>query len=75
MKCSLGISDFLQEISSLSRSVVSLITSKYCISDSSADYEGYSIYSQGLLPTVVDLKRKGKIYPFECRVPKNSKER
>ena len=20
-------------------------------------------------------KRKGKIYPFECRVPKNSKER
>ena len=21
------------------------------------------------------LRRKGKIYPFECRVPKNSKER
>ena len=21
------------------------------------------------------VKRKGKIYPFECRVPKNSKER
>ena len=21
------------------------------------------------------LSRKGKIYPFECRVPKNSKER
>ena len=22
-----------------------------------------------------EAKRKGKIYPFECRVPKNSKER
>ena len=24
---------------------------------------------------VVKQRRKGKIYPFECRVPKNSKER
>ena len=23
----------------------------------------------------VKSKRKGKIYPFECRVPKNNKER
>ena len=28
---------------------------KYCISDSSADYEGYSISSKGFLPTVVDI--------------------
>ena len=29
--------------------------SKYCISDSSVDYEGYSISSKGFLPTVVDI--------------------
>ena len=29
--------------------------SKYCISDSSVDYEGYSIFSKGFLPTVVDM--------------------
>ena len=28
---------------------------KYCISDSSADYEGYFISSKGSLPTVVDI--------------------
>ena len=28
---------------------------KYCISDSLVDYEGYSISSKGLLPTVVDI--------------------
>ena len=28
---------------------------KYCISDSSVDYEGYSIFSKGFLPTVVDM--------------------
>ena len=27
---------------------------KYCISDSFVDYEGYSISSKGILPTVVD---------------------
>ena len=31
------------------------IASKYCISDSSVDYEGYNISSEGLLPTVVDI--------------------
>ena len=36
-------------------SVVSEIVSKYCISDSFADYEGYSISSKGSLPTVVDI--------------------
>ena len=31
------------------------IASKYCISDSSVDYDGYSISSKGFLPTVVDI--------------------
>ena len=35
-------------------SVVFEIASKYCISDSFVDYEGYSISSKGSLPTVVD---------------------
>ena len=35
-------------------SVVFEIASKYCISDSSVDYDGYSISSKGFLPTVVD---------------------
>ena len=30
------------------------IASKYCILDSLVDYDGYSISSKGLLPTVVD---------------------
>ena len=30
------------------------IASKYCISDSFGDYDGYSISSKGLLPTVID---------------------
>ena len=36
-------------------SVVSEIASKYCISDSFVDYNGYSISSKGFLPTVVDI--------------------
>ena len=36
-------------------SVIFEITSKYCISDSFVDYEGYSISSKGLLPTVVGI--------------------
>ena len=35
-------------------SVVFEIASKYCISDSFVEYEGYSISSKGFLPTVVD---------------------
>ena len=31
------------------------IASKYCISDSSVDYDGYSISSKGFLPTIVDI--------------------
>ena len=35
-------------------SVVFEIASKYCILDCFVDYEGYSISSKGLLPTVID---------------------
>ena len=31
------------------------IVSKYCISDSFIDYDGYSISSKGFLPTVIDV--------------------
>ena len=36
-------------------SVVFEITSKYYILDSFIDHDGYSISSEGLLPTVVDI--------------------
>ena len=36
-------------------SIIFEIVPKYCISDSFVDYEGYSISSKGLLPTVVDI--------------------
>ena len=36
-------------------SVIFEIASKYCISDSFVDYDGYLISSKGLLPTVVDI--------------------
>ena len=36
-------------------SVVFEIVSKYCISDSVVDYDGYSISSKGFLPPVVDI--------------------
>ena len=36
-------------------SVIFEIASKYCISDSFVDYDGYSISSEGFLPTVVDI--------------------
>ena len=35
-------------------SVVFEIASKYCISDSFVDHDGYSISSEGFLPVVVD---------------------
>ena len=37
------------------QSVVFEIASKYCISDTSVDYDGYSISSKGFLPAVVDI--------------------
>ena len=36
-------------------SVVFEIASKYCISDSFVDHDGYSISSDGFLPAVVDI--------------------
>ena len=36
-------------------SVVFEIASKYCISESSVDYDGYCISSKGFLPTIVDI--------------------
>ena len=36
-------------------SVVFEIASKYCTSDSFVDYDGYSIVSKGLLPTVIEV--------------------
>ena len=36
-------------------SIVFEIASKYCISDSFVDYDGYSTCSKGFLPTVVDI--------------------
>ena len=36
-------------------SVIFEIASKYCISDSFVDSDGYSISSKGFLPTVVDI--------------------
>ena len=35
-------------------SIVFEIASKYCISDSFVDYDGYSISSEGFLPAIVD---------------------
>ena len=35
--------------------VIFEIGSKYCISDSFVDYDGYSISFKGFLPTVVDI--------------------
>ena len=36
-------------------SVVFEIASKYCVSDSFVDHDGYSIFSEGFLPTLVDV--------------------
>ena len=36
-------------------SVVFEMASKYCISDSLVDHDGYSISSEGFLPAVVDI--------------------
>ena len=36
-------------------SVIFEIASKYCISDCFVDHDGYSISSEGFLPSVVDI--------------------
>ena len=37
-------------------SIIFEIASKYCISDSFVDHDGYSISSKGFMPTVVDIR-------------------
>ena len=36
-------------------SVIFEVTSKYCISGFFVDHDGYSVFSKGFLPTVVDI--------------------
>ena len=36
-------------------SIIFEVAPKYCISDSFVDSEGYFIFSEGFLPTVVDI--------------------
>ena len=46
-------------------SVILGIASKYCISDSFVDYDGYSLSSKGFLPTVVDVMDIIHSSPFQ----------
>ena len=39
----------------IDHSVIFEVTSKYCILDYLVDYDGYSISSEGFLPTVVHI--------------------
>ena len=50
----LGIEWFALEMNR-DHSVIFEISSKYCITDSFVDHDGYSISSEGFLPTVVDI--------------------
>ena len=49
------IESFALETKRDHHSVVSEIASKYCILDSFVDHDGYSISSEGFLPTIVDI--------------------
>ena len=105
MKYSLGISNFLEEISSLSHSIYSLYFFAFITKESflispcyslelhiqmgisflfsfAFRFTSYILWLYSLQPKVEKLytvskkkRRKGKIYLFECRVPKKSKER
>ena len=46
---------FTVVFSGLPWKVICEIASKYCILDSFVDHDGYSISSEGFLPTVVDI--------------------
>jgi len=59
MKCSLGVSNFLEEISSLSHSIVFLYF--------------FTLISEERRKERCKGEKK-YIYPSECRVPKNNKE-
>ena len=49
-----GIEWFALEMNS-DHSVIFEVASRYCISDSFIDHDGYSISSKGFLSTVVDI--------------------
>ena len=54
-------------------SVVFEIASKYCISDSSVDHDGYSISSKGFLPAVVKFELNSPIpVHFSSLIPRMS---
>ena len=57
--CSIGLDyydiEWFALETSRDHSVIFEIASKYCISDSSVDHDGYSISSKGFLPTVVNI--------------------
>ena len=46
---------FVSKAKNRDHSVIFEIAPKYCTSDSVADCDGYSISSNGFLPTVVDI--------------------
>ena len=56
-------------------SVVFEIASKYCISDSFVDHDGYSISSEGFLPTIVDIMRMGNGKPLQYSCLENPMKR
>ena len=57
-------------------SVIFIIATKYCTLDSFCDYEGYSIFSQGFLPSIVDTVviwiKFTHSSPFNSLIPKMS---
>ena len=80
-KCSLGISNFLEEISSLSHSVFlyffALITEEgFLIAPcKNAKWLSEEALQAAVKRRKVNGKGEKERYPFECRIPKNSKER
>ena len=67
---------FALEINRDYYSVIFEIASKYSISDSFVDYDGYSISSKGFLPTVVDIMviwvkfTHSSLFYFSSLIPK-----
>ena len=59
--CFLNIEWFALEMNK-DYSVIFEIASKYCISESFVDHDGYSISSKGFLPTVVDIMVIGVMF-------------
>ena len=51
----LGLLEWFALETNRDHSVIFEIASKYCISDSFVDHDGYSISSERLLPAVVDI--------------------